>query len=361
MELKSRIVFLDTNIYEQKNFQFSSYLLKSFKHLVDNEQIRLLITSPTIGEVKAHIKEKVENAVAEVKRLRKSAMVLRNVPGMPVYGIFDDLTVEAVDEELNRMFDEFLEGDNVEHVSIEGVSANEVFDRYFSLKAPFAIGEKRKEFSDAYVLLALSELSRKRGWPVHVITTDRDMQRFSEEFPNLICSDSLLELVEAVNKADAVEPAEFSEFAFNKVLDEVMHRAEESLRDITVEIDGDWELDAHVEDVEYADLVLVGKNLVSVDAESCVFNVVFSVDVSTVESVRDYDRSPFDSEEGRYFFVLETVKSKKFKTSFSAELAISYLDRIEDSIEIYELKTPDYLELRNPYEETYRELDINGD
>ena len=362
MELKSRIVFLDTNIYEGKNFQFSTHSLKAFKQLVEDGEIRLLVTTPTIGEVRAHIKDKAEEAIKEVKRIKKSAMILRNVPDLPVYGIFSDVSAGDIEVALCRSFDEFVAGDNVEHVCIETVSAGQVFERYFNLKAPFAIGEKRKEFADAYVLLALNALAEGRQWPVHVITKDRDMQRFSMEFPKLICSESIDELIDAVNKAVAIEPAEFAETAFNKVQGEFIGQVRASLDGLTVEIiDYDFGGDSEVEDVEYSDLAIVERNLLSVDSEYCVYDVVFSVCVDTVESIKDYERSPFDPEDGRYVFVLETIVSKSFRTEFSVELVIGYADRIVDSIFIDEVNCPDDIELRNPLDVSYRQLDINGD
>lgn len=363
MELKSRIVFLDTNIYEGKNFQFATHMLKSFKQLVDEGEIHLLITDPTIGEVKGHLKTKAEEAIHDVKKIKKSAMILRNVPDMPVYGIFSNITAAEVELELNRLFDEFLDGENVENVSIEKVSATKVFERYFSISAPFGAGEKRKEFADAYVLLALNELSNERRRPVHVITNDRDMHRFSEEFPNLICSESLDELVDAVNRAKAIEPAVFADAAFNKVLKEFTEKVDGALSWIEIEIiDEDWESDIELENVTFSGLELMGKVLVSVDEERCVYSVVFSVNANTVETIKDYDRSPFDSEEGRYPFVLETLVTKSFQAvEFIVELTIGYSDRIEDSIYIDEIELPDDIQLRNPIEEYRRALDINGD
>jgi hypothetical protein len=361
MELKSRIVFLDTNIYEGKNFQFSTHALKAFKQLVDDAQIRLLITDPTIGEVRSHIREKAEDAVREIKRIKKDAMILRNVPGIPAHGIFADIKVSDVEDVLNRDFEEFISGENVEHVSIEGVSAGQIFARYFNLKAPFAIGEKRKEFADAYVLLAINALSEGRGWPVHVVTNDRDMHRFSEEHPNLICSDSLDELMDAVNKAKAIEPAEFAETAYAKVADQVLELVSQSLEGVDVDIIDTDGVEVDLDFVEYSELAFVSKNLLSVDSEYCVYSLTFSVRVDTLESIKDYDRSPFDHEDGRYVFVLETIATKTFRTQFSGELVIGYSDRIEDSIYIEEFNVLDDLVLSNPVTETYRQLDINGE
>ncbi|WP_278405999.1 PIN domain-containing protein [Pseudomonas rhodesiae] len=119
MEIKSRLVFLDTNIFEGKNFQFDSHSLQAFKRLVDDDEIRLLITDPTIQEVKHHLRTKSEEAVSEIKKVRRTAMLLRNVPDLPAHGIFEELSADLIEERLHRKFSDFLEGDNVEHVSIE--------------------------------------------------------------------------------------------------------------------------------------------------------------------------------------------------------------------------------------------------
>ncbi|AZD99528.1 PIN domain-containing protein [Pseudomonas chlororaphis] len=362
MEIKSRLVFLDTNIFEGKNFQFNSHSLKAFKKLVADDEIRLLVTDPTIQEVRQHLRVKSEEAVNEIKKVRRSAMLLRNIPDFPAHGIFEELTAGAVEDRLYRNFDEFLDGDNVEHVTIENVSASQVFDMYFNLKAPFANGEKRKEFPDAYVLLALNALSRERGWPIHVITKDKDMFRFSEEHSNLICSESIDALMDAINKIISIEPSEFAATAFEKIRDEAIKRISDSLGDIVIDIVDYGNFDeASLEDVKFRALELIDSNLISVDEEYCTYNLSFSVKIDTVETTKDYDRSPFDREDDRYSFVLESIHSKSFQTNFSAELVIGYSDRIEDSIYIEEIITPDVIPLLDPYDHEVRHLDVNGD
>ncbi len=289
-------------------------------------------------------------------------MLLRNTPDFPVHGIFEELTADAVEDRLCRNFDEFLYGDNVEHVTIENVSASQVFDMYFNLRAPFASGEKRKEFPDAYVLLALDALSRRRGWPIHVITKDKDMFRFSEAHSNLICSESIDVLMNSINKIISIEPSEFAATAFMKVRDEAIKRISDSLNDITIDIIdyGNYD-EASLEDVKFRDLNLIDSNLISVDKEYCAYSLLLSVSIDTIEITKDYDRSPFDREDDRYFFVLESIHSKSFQANFSAELVIGYSDRIDHSIYIEEIITPDVIPLSAPYDHEVRHLDVNGD
>ncbi|WP_278405998.1 hypothetical protein [Pseudomonas rhodesiae] len=233
---------------------------------------------------------------------------------------------------------------------------------YFNLKAPFANGEKRKEFPDAYVLLALNALSRGRGWPIHVITKDKDMFRFSEEHSNLICSESVDELMDAINKIISIEPSEFAATALERIRDEAIKRINDSLDDIVIDIIDCGNFDeVWLRDAKFRNLELADSNLISVDKEYSVYNLSFSVHIDTVEVVKDYDRSPFDREDDRYVFVLESIHSKSFKTNFSAELVIGYSDRVMDSVYIEEISLPDVIPLLDPYSHETRHLDVNGD
>ncbi|MBD8239510.1 PIN domain-containing protein [Pseudomonas fluorescens] len=72
MELKSRLIFLDTNIYEGKNFQFMSHSLGALKNLIDNGEVRLLITKITKNEVLAYIKKKAASATLELKAIKRT-------------------------------------------------------------------------------------------------------------------------------------------------------------------------------------------------------------------------------------------------------------------------------------------------
>ncbi|WP_455913449.1 PIN domain-containing protein [Pseudomonas syringae] len=144
MELRSRLLFLDTNIYEGKNFQFLTHSLGSLKRLVDEGEVQLLITEVTKGEVVGHIRKKVKLALAEVKALKKKAMILRNVPNIPAYGIFSDASAEEVSESIIKDFETFLDSDHVEMVSIDNVKPSYVFSRFFYRK-PLSLSVKKKK------------------------------------------------------------------------------------------------------------------------------------------------------------------------------------------------------------------------
>lgn len=360
MDLKSRLVFLDTNIYEGKNFQFLTHSLGGLKELIDSGEVRLLITDVTRGEVVAHIKKKSLAVAAEIKAITKNAMILRNAPGLPVYGVFAKVTADEISALIFSSFEAFLTSDNVEYVSIDGVKPSYVFDRYFSSLPPFAVGEKEKEFADAFVLKALDDLSAGRGHPVHVISNDKDMHRYAEEHPRLICSDSVDEFIDAVLKSVSIEPSEFAAKALEVVRGKFMNIVHECIHALDTDFKmGGW--DSELENVDVYDIELVRANLISVGDEECTYDLEFTFTADTVEVERDYDRSPFDHEDGNYPFVLENMFERTFGGDVSLQVTISYQDKLIDSVELSDYEPPAKLKLSAPYNEEVKYLDVNGE
>jgi len=360
LELKSRLIFVDTNIYEGKNFQFLTHSLGSLKSLIDDGEIHLLITDITKGEVSSHINKKISSALAELRSIKKSSMILRNFPEIPAHGLFSEPSKDQLTETIFRDFDIFLKSDNVEVVSIDGVKPSYVFERYFTMKSPFAEGGKEKEFADAFVLKALNDLSETRGHLIHVISNDKDMLRFSEEHPRLICSSSIDEYIDAVNKSVSVEPSVFAASALDSLRGQIMNVIHEQLK----ENDSDFKFggyESELEDLEIYDIELADANLISVTDEECVYELDFKLKANSVEIEKDYDRSPFDHEDGRYAFVLENVFERSFDGEASMQVTITYQDKLLESVELSDYEHPTNLKVSLPYNENVRYLDINGD
>jgi len=49
-ELETRLVFLDTSAYENKNYQFGQYALGRLQELIKQEKIHLLITDGFVAQ-----------------------------------------------------------------------------------------------------------------------------------------------------------------------------------------------------------------------------------------------------------------------------------------------------------------------
>lgn len=359
MELKSRLVFVDTNIYEGKNFQFLTHSLGGLKSLIDDGEVRLLMTEVTKGEVISHIKKKAAAAVSELKSIKKNAMILRNLPAIPAHGIFSDVSADEIAQSLIANFEVFLDSADVEFVSIDGVKPSYVFGRYFASLPPFAIGEKEKEFADAFVLKALDDLSAGRGHAVHVISNDKDMLKYAEEHPRLICTDSIDSFIDAVNKSVSIEPAAFAAQALEHLTPEIMEVFKQCLLGMQDEFKvGGW--DSTLDSVVFSDLELESANLIAVNEGFCTYDLKFNFVVDTVEVEKDYDRSPFDQEDDSYPIVLENEVERTMDVQASMQMDFYYQDKLIESLYLDWDEMPK-VSLSQPYNVSSREKDWDWD
>jgi hypothetical protein len=354
MELKSRLVFVDTNIYEGKNFQFLTHSLGGLKSLINDGEVRLLMTDVTKGEVISHIKKKAAAAVSELKSIKKSAMILRNLPTIPAHGIFSEVSSDEIAQSLISNFETFLDAPDVEFVSIDGVKPSYVFGRYFESLPPFAVGEKEKEFADAFVLKALDDLSAGRGHAIHVISNDKDMLKFAAEHPRLICTDSIDAFIDAVNKSVSIEPAAFAAQALEHLTPKIMEIFKECLSDMQDDFKvGGW--DSTLDSVEFSEFELESANLIAVSDEFCTYDLQFGFVVETIEIEKDYDRSPFDQEDDSYPFVLENEVARTIDVNASMQMNFYYQDKLIDSLDLDWDELPK-LKLSQPYNVSVKEM-----
>lgn len=358
MKLESRIVFLDTNVYISKNYQFLTHSLGSIKKLREAEEILLIVPDVTDSEVRSHIRAESAKAALALKHVKKEAMVIRNLPGAPAHGIFTNITAEEIEQHLIDNWAHFLDGPGIERISVDTVAASRVFTRYFSVVSPFAAGGKEKEFADAFVLERLADFATERHHPIHVISTDKDLQKFCAEDNGLILSESVDTFIDAVNVSVSIEPSAFAAEALAKIKDDVMSVVESRLPEVDYEImSSDW--NAELEETTIRSINFVRANLVYVENDQCLYEIEYNVVIDTVETIKDYDRSPFDHEDDSYPFVLETLVERTFEKIIPIEAMIFYQDKLLDTVS-FDIDMPYGVELSNPLEESRKELDING-
>lgn len=198
--LLSKLFFLDTQTYVARNFNFDSGVLKTLQNHLDEDDCHLLITDVNVREVRRHLSRKATEAVAAIKVAQKDAMVLRNTPSLPWNGIFEKVTREKIETDLLNNFERFLNNPRIEIVPVTGVSIEEVFDAYFNEQPPFATSGKKSEFPDAFILSAVNNISKDRGYKLYVVSEDRDVKSYCHAHDNLLSIGRLDELLEIILK-----------------------------------------------------------------------------------------------------------------------------------------------------------------
>lgn len=365
-ELESRLVFIDTSAYESKNFQFNEYALGRLCDFLESKRIHLLTTQITINEIKAHLFSKSEESARIINRVQKDAKFLRNTPELPCHGIFDKVVADDIYKVTLQNFENFMNRSSAEIVDINNVNASIIFEKYFDSEPPFGGGNKKSEFPDAFVLEAISKVSKDRGHILYVISDDNDMEKYADSLDHLILLkrvDDFLDLVVRKEK-ELEEPVKFADSVFDQLEDEIITFAKAKIDEGEFYSDEAIGFDDEIYQVDIESVCITHKNIISVSVENVEYEIDFEVVLKAHYSIMDYDRSPWDPEDKRYMFVLYNDMTRKHTETFSAYISIDYMDGITSKAEIIELYFNDSaFELSEENSEllNIRSLDLNGE
>jgi hypothetical protein len=143
-DLEALNVFIDSSVFIGKNYQYEHPSFLALRDSVSKGRVNVLITDVTIEEVKAHIKEDISSSIQALKKVRGNAKILRNLPELNVYAIFQDIEGISIEIQLFKQFDDFLSGLDATVVSISDANTRFVFDCYFKC-APSIWGRKKEK------------------------------------------------------------------------------------------------------------------------------------------------------------------------------------------------------------------------
>lgn len=338
-ELHSRLVFVDTSSYEDKNYQFGQFALKRLKEFVESGHLYLLITDITISEIKAHLQKKATDAASKIKKIQKDAMILRNTPELSCHGIFQKVTGEEILKIINSKFEIFLTGENIEVVGVDTISPSSVFEKYFTKKAPFDRDDKKSEFPDAFALEAVNKISQTRRHDLYVISKDGDMDSYCGNYENLIHLENIDKLIDLVvrNADELKEPAIFADSIFGVLEKDIVEKITDIISNSEFFSDDLSEYEDEITQIDVESIEIVNKNILEVSKEHAEYEVEFNVVLFAYYSVSDYDNSPWDPEDKAYLFVVTHEFVKKHRESYSAYVTITYTDGLKKNAEIEEI------------------------
>lgn len=180
-----RLVFLDTEVFVQQNFQYEKGLLDAFRQHVYAGRLRHVTTDITLDEVRARIGVAVDGARVALRRFQSDARVLRNSSSPSVLRMFKSVNRRRVLRDLRSQLEVYLDDIETVRVTSDDVKASAIFARYFTAKPPFDNPRKKSEFPDAFAMEALRMFAEKADQRVIVVTGDPDWTSFAEEQPNL--------------------------------------------------------------------------------------------------------------------------------------------------------------------------------
>ncbi|MFD1676047.1 PIN domain-containing protein [Alicyclobacillus fodiniaquatilis] len=304
-------VFLDTQIYINKNFSFQTGQLKALAEAALDGRITIYITDVVKKEVEANIHKAIYESVRKgTKHIRTDLKVLRNLAEYQSIFVIKD-RLDEIYADLLGLFHEFLATAAVETVNVDDVKPSDVFERYFNGDTPFS-ARKKDEFPDAFSLLAIEHKSIDVGETFHVVSGDTDAKHFCEDREGLLHHKSLDELFDFFNQND--------EYNHGLIVSTFQHHTSRVVDLLTEEFpmqvfdllgeEGDVE-HVTVRHIELLDDPLVLKYDRHENGKvTATIAIDTSVDYTAEFSFQDYANGVWDSEDKRYVFV-ETVHSER--------------------------------------------------
>jgi len=167
-----RMIFLDTQVFEQLRHNYSHHKLKVMAELAAEGHIVIILTTVTVGEIESHIDEKVRAACSHLKKCIDEHTILQCVKTSLLANSPKQLSA-AIRGELHQNFQEFCKAANVRVVSSEGVNMESILKSYFQYEQPFGEARNKEGFPDAIAGATLEQWAEREKQQVEVVTANR--------------------------------------------------------------------------------------------------------------------------------------------------------------------------------------------
>lgn len=198
--LKSRHVFLDTEVYRRYGHNLQDKVLQTLLRQTKDHVCTLHTTDITMSEVERQIAElatELAQLVIKSNRQVRNWRATRSWNSSPK-SQQDDVDPRALADEAIRQFKYkmLVEWSPQTHAAL-AISAKDIFEAYFKGDPPFDKSDS-KEFPDAFVVTALDRWCVDNGERMYVITKDKAMLRAVERTKTLLpipTLDGFLEIV----------------------------------------------------------------------------------------------------------------------------------------------------------------------
>lgn len=353
MEIKSppRLVTLDTQVFDSYNFNYKSKVFQTLIELVQQEKIRLLLTSVTLYEIRAHITEGAEltsKAIDQaINDLNKKRFKPQGDTKRVKISANSDLLYEfkksvqalapnfdQINQELLVQLEDFLQKTDFEIIEVDQVSVVEIFENYFSGFPPFSEGKKKYEFLDAFALLTLQKEAENRNRIIYVVSGDSDWEKFCSSIDDLSLIGKLDELLETIIRETDSDEVDVCYELYSDKEDEIKRYIEGNFSNLDFSIDlsgtsliewGSEEIEIEVNSVNLTDSSLVYIDDSDANHPSVVFELEAEVSYDAKVSYESLEYAIYDREDDVYFGgeTVNTVFTQVIKLNAEVTLTLS--------------------------------------
>ncbi|MFS0824800.1 PIN domain-containing protein [Bacillus sp. 1P02SD] len=342
-------VFIDTQVFVQKNFNLQNDLFKRLVNASEDGLISIYLTDIVINEVESKIYEQVYEKIKNSHtKFSKDAKILKNLSEYSnTFDIGEKL--DQIFNDLIKQFKQFLVDASVEVISVDDVSPAFIFKMYFKGSPPFS-KKKRDEFPDAFSLVALENWFEQQNEEVFIVSDDGDLKNYCEESYTLVYEPSLESLFDSLIKIHNYKH-KFIISVYDTNYDKIESFVKDQFEEhgfILIGEDGDIEK-VDVQSIELDE----DPYIIEVDEEEEeTATIAFNASVSFFANISyvDYSNSYYDKEEGKYLYqeIVNTELDDDVTVSILMKFKYKYNDKEEIEVNSLSLNEGESIEIVLP-------------
>lgn len=183
---KIKAISVDTTVFNIKASDLKTGFISQLAQFDEGNPVTFVISKVVCDEVKTHLSERRKDLAREVNAGIRSASFLLGKDDPAVSRLRKKIeSMKNHDVAADDMMNEFLSSCNADVADITLVDVEELFNRYFSKKAPFSGSGNKSEFPDAAALESIKFWADMHDTDVVVVSRDKAWQDYVSEFDNL--------------------------------------------------------------------------------------------------------------------------------------------------------------------------------
>ncbi|HXJ91392.1 MAG TPA: PIN domain-containing protein [Terriglobia bacterium] len=346
-QLKTKNVFLDTQVFFDSGFRYQGQVLSALASYATEGDVCVFLTDITVEEVKANIRDAVQEAVQAHQSFSAKGKILHNSSSVAVKTTLTALNKSALVTELIAQFEAYLEEVEATILKAYDMKVGPILDAYFSQKPPFGLGKKKSEFPDALALEALRDWCGKTSNALYVISGDADMQAACSETGPLHSLPRLADFLDALTSEETV--TEFVRTETAKRKDEIVKRVTQVFPDRGFIITDVADFHAHVNEVRVDDVGLDDTDFEVIEVSTDSATIVATAHISYEADLMygNENTASYDHEDGYFFF--DTVnKTVELEEDYDAQIIAKFKDHDPASFTLsdVQLDAPDTITIK---------------
>lgn len=309
-------VLIDTVAYHNRQCDFggiTSAMIPTFLRLLESNCISILSHPILDNEIRKHIKESqiIERTRNLCDAIKKSKGVLKSIGFYPE-DILDSAKPEKIESCILKSYEEF--GKNF--IMLPYVDPQGIFEDYFNTTPPFsATGNKKAEFPDAFVIKGLIQYCNcDPDAQVLVVSNDSDWHDALSDYTQINIVKTLKDAMTFLWK-QLGDKTEFVSHIWSIMIPNIMTEIASVAGKEAFSVDGIYE----PEDIDISRIratnMIGNMTPLEITENSVLVHATASLSVDGVVEYLDENRSLWDKEDQRYYFMAYT------RTSFNGASA----------------------------------------